>query len=523
MNNENLRKSFFSEWLEKLQQESWQLELIISGFALYGVYNAKSLLIDIDFWKATHETPWILKFVDGIPETGWKIFFINLLVHVILRALWIGAIGLRYVSSEINYDRLNYSSYLTDYLRRKVGDYDDFIERLEKLCSVLFSYTFLLFLMAVSFSLLMAWSFLPYAFLDLDNMMDNLGVAAIIGIWLMLFWLFGLVVLIDFVTGGRLKKIKNDTFTRIYFYIFQFYSILSLSIFYRPLLYNFLDSKYTRRFFYFSFVYIFIINSADKFIAFGSSEFNPIHTHSTTSAQVYDPNWYTDTYFQRLSSLGEYDRKAYFIDHRTPVRLSTYHVKDDMAEVFLRISDRESDRVLAGYYNKEKRFKKGFRFFWQDDDIESSFLLQSLDSFDHIVERINNERSLLRMARREIEQGDPMRDIKQAQLDSLTALRKQIYDLKASWKKDYDIKKMDEALADYRTLFDLKIDDTDINDSLQCVFYKDPFTYDQGLLCHLRITHLAPGHHRLIVNNAAHFDGRKGALKKKEYVLGFLR
>ena len=27
----------FSQWLEKLQQESWQLELIISGIALFGI------------------------------------------------------------------------------------------------------------------------------------------------------------------------------------------------------------------------------------------------------------------------------------------------------------------------------------------------------------------------------------------------------------------------------------------------------------------------------------------------------
>ncbi len=41
-NDKTLSRSFFKEWLEKLQQESWQLELIISGFALYGVYNSHS-------------------------------------------------------------------------------------------------------------------------------------------------------------------------------------------------------------------------------------------------------------------------------------------------------------------------------------------------------------------------------------------------------------------------------------------------------------------------------------------------
>jgi hypothetical protein len=33
-------KSVFKEWLEKLQQESWQLELLISGFVAFGIYSA---------------------------------------------------------------------------------------------------------------------------------------------------------------------------------------------------------------------------------------------------------------------------------------------------------------------------------------------------------------------------------------------------------------------------------------------------------------------------------------------------
>ena len=30
----------FKKWLDKLQQESWQLELIISGFAIFGLFTA---------------------------------------------------------------------------------------------------------------------------------------------------------------------------------------------------------------------------------------------------------------------------------------------------------------------------------------------------------------------------------------------------------------------------------------------------------------------------------------------------
>ena len=34
----------FRKWLDKLQQESWQLELLISGFAIFGLVSAIDLL-----------------------------------------------------------------------------------------------------------------------------------------------------------------------------------------------------------------------------------------------------------------------------------------------------------------------------------------------------------------------------------------------------------------------------------------------------------------------------------------------
>ena len=107
-------KSLFKEWLEKLQQESWQLELLISGFALYGIYEGKSVLddlsnyIDINTYQVFKVFTQVLWFA---LSCGWFIFFINLLLHVILRGMWIGAIGLRYVSGAIDYEKLNYSEY----------------------------------------------------------------------------------------------------------------------------------------------------------------------------------------------------------------------------------------------------------------------------------------------------------------------------------------------------------------------------------------------------------------------------
>ena len=134
----------FSEWLEKLQQESWQLELLISGFAIFGLFEFHNFL---DTYISTSI---ITTLITQTIKKAVYIFIVNLLIHIFLRSLWIGAIGLRYVSGDIDYDKLNYSNKFTEYYQRKIGSFDDYIEKLEQWASVLFSYTFLLFFMFFS-------------------------------------------------------------------------------------------------------------------------------------------------------------------------------------------------------------------------------------------------------------------------------------------------------------------------------------------------------------------------------------
>jgi len=149
------KKASFSDWLELLQQESWQLELLVSGFALFGIWESRHFLQRFDSYVNAHtpeELSTLFLFIGFylLLKAAWGIFFINLLIHVVLRGLWIGAIGLRYVSGEIDYGTLGYNERFEDYLKRRVGRFDTYIEKLEKVCSVIFAYTFLLFFIFLS-------------------------------------------------------------------------------------------------------------------------------------------------------------------------------------------------------------------------------------------------------------------------------------------------------------------------------------------------------------------------------------
>lgn len=234
----------FKKLLAKLQEESWQLELIISGFAIFGLYSALDP-IELSLVESQNEQH-IYKFVITMVSYAsiWILLF-NLLLHVLLRGLWIGALGLRYVSGDIDFDELKYSPRFTKYLKRKVGSFDRYIARLENYCSVIFAISFLLIFYVLAITLtIIAIAVIANYIIDNDNLPGWLSKG--VGITLILFIIFGMFfTLIDFITQGFLKRKK--WISRIYFPIYWVFSYITLSFLYRPLVYNFLDNKFGKR------------------------------------------------------------------------------------------------------------------------------------------------------------------------------------------------------------------------------------------------------------------------------------
>lgn len=235
----------FKEFLNKIQQDSWHLELLISGFAIFGLYSSLEFiteaqnrsLIDPNFIYL------FIYYVCYIAEIFCKILIVNLVIHVILRGLWIGAIGLRYVSGEIDYEYLNYKKRFTDHLKKKVGSFDKYIGTLENYCSIIFAVTFLSLFYIISLFFI---TFIP-SIISLFIVGNPIG-----SVFYFLFLLFLLLpctlVFIDFVTQGYLKKVEWISF--LYLPIYKIFTIITLSFLYRPLVYNLLDNKFGKRLFY---------------------------------------------------------------------------------------------------------------------------------------------------------------------------------------------------------------------------------------------------------------------------------
>ena len=214
-------KSEFSKWLEQLQQESWQLELLISGLAIFGIWESKSLLDGFAQnmeLNTSENLSAYLSIILYFLKISWSIFLINLITHVFVRGLWIGAIGLRYVSGDIDYKVFNYSDRFEKYLERKVGSFDNYIEQLEKFCSVIFSFTFLLVFFFTSILSLILF-FVTVAEISHSWLPGN--EQFIMVPCLIFYLLMFLTVFVDFISFGILKRIKSPRFSKFYFWIYR--------------------------------------------------------------------------------------------------------------------------------------------------------------------------------------------------------------------------------------------------------------------------------------------------------------
>lgn len=241
----NQDKKGFAKWLETLQQESWQLELIISGFAIFlliGVYepmnNWNYDVNSIIYLNSTTARFFFLFVGFKLMFIAWYVLVINLVVHVLLRGFWISTVGLRYVSGDIDFDSLNFNKQFNQFLKENVSNFDDYIERLEKICSVIFSFTFLILFVIISFAgftFLIGCTGVTGYYLGLEEYFNYIN----------LFWVMGIgLYALDFLTLGWFKK--QEKLSKIYYPFYRFFSFVTFSSLYRPLYYNLIDNKFGR-------------------------------------------------------------------------------------------------------------------------------------------------------------------------------------------------------------------------------------------------------------------------------------
>jgi hypothetical protein len=485
--------TFFSDWLEKLQQESWQLELLISGLALFGIYESQDLLIELKMYANSNSEGLARvtqSFFIGIFAIGWKIFFINLLIHVILRGLWIGAIGLRYVSQDIDYDALKYSEYFTESLRRRVGGFDDFIEKLEKICSVLFAYTFLLFLLFFSFAFFI---FQIIVISDIINNAQNFN-AIPLSLAVALYLFIGFIVFIDFITLGLFKKVNDRTINKIYNAIFTFYGWTTLTFLYRPLLYNFLDNKYTRRLFYLSIPYILVIMFASNMFSNNNFAFYPPAINAQQFGNTINRMNYEDLRNEYLTEVeSSVSKRRQVIPS---IIINKYQNDEDYLSIFLKM-DASDYKLIQKNSDIEPYWKPGFNFtLFNSVKNEDSYFTNNKALMEVKYDSLRSIRRDLKKNLRKTKDSILQKKY-EAEINSINDDISKRRDISKELGNVFEEQKQNKIIQSFMDLIELEVNDLDIKPNLDCYFFRHHNNDEKGILCLYPMDSLSLGKHKI--------------------------
>ncbi len=324
-------KKKLKKLLDRLQVESWQLELLVSGFAIFLAANAihpvskyatKLMAISEGLNFSFDFIPIIAIILLG----AVYFIFINLILHIIFRGMWISAIGLRSISGDVDFEILNFAKPFDRFMRKKIKSFDFFIQRLEDISSVIFAFTFLIIFMMISVGLFVFFLlFVGYIISLLDDF-SNSKAFAIVGVILVFIFFFGaLLYFIDFITLGFFKRKR---WIAIWYYpIYRFFSIITFSWLYRPLYYNLIDNKFGRR------VGAFLVPYFILIVLF-----------STTDASV---NLYIPKDKEGLLISNRYFDDSREEDQRIrSISIPSKYVKNGYLELFLRYNARNDDRII---------------------------------------------------------------------------------------------------------------------------------------------------------------------------------
>ncbi|GBL04819.1 hypothetical protein [Glaciecola sp. KUL10] len=152
MNEEITHKTEKRPWIERLKEESWEAELLVSALALFGTFQ----LFSIIDWLANY-------FINVLPmhqyDIGYMITFYALIavstlcamfvIHFSLRAYWVGLVGLNSVFPDYDFDNSLFSPIYTKKLVKILPRVLDTIQKVDQLCSVIFSAAFAVLFMFV--------------------------------------------------------------------------------------------------------------------------------------------------------------------------------------------------------------------------------------------------------------------------------------------------------------------------------------------------------------------------------------
>jgi hypothetical protein len=220
-------------WLQRLKNESWEAEILVSAVAIYAIFKSFSAfnwICDLFINKLDPSQYNIGYMITVLGFLAFGILGALFVIHFGLRAYWIGLVGLNSVFPDYSIEDTAYSKKFTEKMMRKLPRLQNSIKNLDEICSVIFS---------VAFTLLLVYCYLGLfgsVYLLLYNLLSDYVVTYILQIPLA----FVAVVYINLTITSVIANIKrfkeNDSIQNWYYKSTMWGSVILYGPLYKNLL-----------------------------------------------------------------------------------------------------------------------------------------------------------------------------------------------------------------------------------------------------------------------------------------------
>ena len=220
-------------WLQRLKDESWEAELLVSAVAIFAILKSFAALD----WL-------IIQFIDYLDPSQYEIGYFILVcgylaigvlgamfaIHFAFRAYWIGLVGLNSVFPDYGLEDSAYSPIYTKKILEILPKINDSIAKIDELCSVIFSAAFS-FMMIYLYTTVTASLYL-IIFNALKDFIPTWILLAPLGL-LALSFIFGIIISIP----ANMKKYHaNKKLQHSYFLYARWSTVLMYGPFYKSIL-----------------------------------------------------------------------------------------------------------------------------------------------------------------------------------------------------------------------------------------------------------------------------------------------
>lgn len=411
------------QWFEKLRLNSWEVEILIVGFVLVILFNIPDTLsLELtkiqEGFSVKEEGDFLIWFVGfltlGIISRIVHILIISFSLYLGLRGFWVGVLGLSSVYPDgINLKRLNFNKIFNKQISQY--NFNDFIIKIDNICSSIFSFSFLISFSIVSLCIFFIEFMVLAVYLDKLTLLlfDDTRI-----VFLIVFFPFvicGLLYFIDYFLFGILKKVKWRPFGYLFNIIDKFYKYITLVFIYDTLYYAFI-SNVKRRVVFLLLVFCIFIFSAYETIELEKQTYFPVVKSSTVimksrsyednfkQRDYYDDSLYPSFPFIQSAVISENHLKLY-IPYLSIMNRPIENLCPEVSGIFL-VADTSEEQKIEKQKIILNCINNAYSLFIDSEEIESDFvfydyahLLIDIKSFFMLIplEQFKNGRHILRI------------------------------------------------------------------------------------------------------------------------------